>query len=213
MKDLDEKISSLKKFYYTENSKKTVLEKSKKTKEDRVKALREEVDTLDKVGILFQKTSKYARNYGKTLIEDFTTNSLRYIFDRDYNFEIELTERRNVSNADFYVVEEIENQTIKSKPDISRGGGIVDIVSLALRLAFLENTLPKLEGPLILDEPAKHVSEDYINDIGLFLLNFSKQRKRQIIMVTHNPHLASLSERIYRISQSDGVSQVESSNN
>ncbi|MFB0972854.1 MAG: ABC transporter ATP-binding protein, partial [Neofamilia sp.] len=64
---------------------------------------------------------------------------------------------------------------------------------------------------LILDEPAKHVSEEFTFDIGEFLLQFSDQMNRQIIMITHNPHLASLSKSIYTVTQENGISKVEKS--
>lgn len=207
--NLNEQISSLKKLYYTEETKKDLLIKKRQELTTRQKNLNQDIDTLEKVMLLFQKTSKYAREQGKAQIENLTTRSLRYIFKKDYSFEINISEKRNLSNADFFVVEENENGLVKTRPEISKGGGIVDIVSLALRMSFLENYRPKIEGPLILDEPAKHVSEDYIFDIGDFLLQFSKQMNRQIIMVTHNQHLASLSNNILKVSQEDGISRIE----
>lgn len=209
MDNTDFYISELKKIYYTEESKRNLLQKQQNELKTDIEKINKEVDILEKVLILFQKTSKYAREQGKAQIENLTTKSLRYIFDKNYQFEIDISEKRNISSAEFYVVEENENTIIKTKPEISKGGGIVDIVSLALRLSFLENTNPKVEGPLILDEPAKHVSQDYTFDIGDFLLQFSKQMNRQIIMITHNPHLASLSENIYKVNQENGISNVE----
>ncbi len=209
MNALEDNISLLKRHYYSENAKKQMLEKEEKSLVEEVEKLSDEVDTLEKVLILFQKTSQYAREQGKIQIENLATRSLRYIFDKDYKFEIEITEKRNNSSAEFFIVEENENGIIKTKPDISKGGGIVDIVSLALRMSFLENSNPKIEGPLILDEPTKHVSEEYTFDIGDFLVQFSKQMQRQIIMITHNSHLASLSKNIYRVSQENGISLVE----
>ena len=209
MDNTDFYISELKKIYYTEESKRNLLQKQQNELKTDIEKINKEVDILEKVLILFQKTSKYAREQGKAQIENLTTKSLRYIFDKNYQFEIDISEKRNISSAEFYVVEENENTIIKTKPEISKGGGIVDIVSLALRLWFLENTNPKVEGPLILDEPAKHVSQDYTFDIGDFLLQFSKQMNRQIIMITHNPHLASLSENIYKVNQENGISNVE----
>lgn len=207
--DLSKDLALLKEHFYREETKKNILEEKKKSLDDSLEKIKKETDTLDKLTILFQKTSRYARNQGKTQIESLTTRSLKYIFKRDYDFQIEISEKRNTSSADFFVLEETDNGLVKTKPEISKGGGIVDIVSLALRMAFLENYRPKVEGPLILDEPAKHVSEEYIFDIGDFLLQFSQQMNRQIIMITHNNHLASLAKTSYKVSQEDGISHVE----
>lgn len=207
--DLNKDLALLKEHFYREETKKNILEEKKKSLDDSLEKIKKETDTLEKLTILFQKTSRYARNQGKTQIESLTTRSLKYIFKRDYDFQIEISEKRNTSSADFFVLEETDNGLVKTKPEISKGGGIVDIVSLALRMAFLENYRPKVEGPLILDEPAKHVSEEYIFDIGDFLLQFSQQMNRQIIMITHNNHLASLAKTSYKVSQEDGISHVE----
>ena len=207
--DLNKDLALLKEHFYREETKKNILEEKKKSLENSIEEFQKEIDTLEKLTILFQKTSRYARNQGKTQIESLTTRSLKYIFKRDYDFQIEISEKRNASSAEFFVLEETENGLVKTKPEISKGGGIVDIVSLALRMAFLENYRPRVEGPLILDEPAKHVSEEYIFDIGDFLLQFSQQMNRQIIMITHNNHLASLAKTSYKVSQEDGISHVE----
>lgn len=212
MDRLEENINALKKHYYSENAKREMLLKQEEISSKKVEEIMDEVDTLEKVLILFQKTSQYAREQGKIQIENLATRSLRYIFNKDYKFEIDISEKRNTSSAEFFIVEENENGIVKTKPEISKGGGIVDIVSLALRLSFLENFSPKIEGPLILDEPAKHVSEDYTFDIGDFLVQFSEQMNRQIIMITHNSHLAELSENIYQVSQVNGISVIEKNN-
>ncbi|MFA7534300.1 MAG: ATPase, partial [Tissierellaceae bacterium] len=121
-------------------------------------------------------------------------------------FTIEIDELRGKSSAEFYVTNKNENLIIKTKPELSRGGGVVDIVSLALRIAFLQTHKPRIEGPLILDEPAKHVSDDYIYNVADFLRQTSELFNRQIIMVTHNNYLSSIGTNAYRIDIKDNVS-------
>lgn len=212
MDDLSKQIEELKKHFYINNARKKVLEENKEKVKKTIEEVDEQIDTLEKVSLLFQKTAQYAREQGKTQIENLATRSLQYIFKKEYRFEIDLLERRGSSSADFFVVEENDNGYVKTNPELSKGGGIVDIVSLALRLSFMENASPKIQGPLILDEPAKHVSEDYVFDIGNFLLEFSNQMNRQIIMITHNPHLAELSNNTYVVDIEKGISKVEKIN-
>lgn len=213
MDTLEKDIQELQKLYISEKTKKKMLEDTKDKLTDELLRLTNDVDVLEKVIILFQKSAEYAREQAKIRIETLTTNSLQYIFKSDYKFEVDIKDQRNAANAEFYIVEENENGIVKTKPEISNGGGIVDIVSLALRLAFMENADPRINGPLILDEPAKHVSEEFTFDIGDYLIEFSKSTGRQIIMITHNPHLAALSGNIYKVSQVDGISVLEQNNN
>lgn len=210
--NLDQKILKLQKFFYEESAKRNILDKELKISKENLENLNSEIDNLEKVIILFQKSAEYAREQGKLRIEKLTTRILQYIFQKDYEFEIDIYESRNAPNADFLVVEKDEQTSVKTKPEISNGGGIVDIISLTLRLAFLDNFYPRIDGPLILDEPVKHVSEEFIFDIGDFLLNYSEKTERQIIMITHNNHLASLAENIYEVKKDESVSVVKKTN-
>ncbi len=156
-------------------------------------------EILEKVNELFKKTSEFARNQAKRQIESLVTKCLQFVFENDIEFFIELEELRGKANAEFYVITRSADMEIKVKPELSKGGGVVDIVALALRIAFLETTKPKIQGPLILDEPAKHVSDEYIYNIAEFLKQNSIFFNRQIIMVTHNDFLSSIGTKSYRV--------------
>lgn len=199
LKKLEEEIDNLKNFIFKETGKKEKLLEQFNMYKKELLVLDENIELLEKVVVLFQKTSEFARNQAKFQIENLVTKCLQYIFQSDIKFTIEIEELRNKANAQFYVISEHEGIEIKTRPELSRGGGVVDVVSLALRIAFLEIHNPKIQGPLILDEPAKHVSEDYIYNVGDFLKEMSEMFNRQIIMVTHNQHLSALSENSYRI--------------
>jgi DNA repair exonuclease SbcCD ATPase subunit len=69
-----------------------------------------------------------------------------------------------------------------------------------------------IEGPFILDEPAKHVSEEYIINVGKFLKEINTNFNRQIIMVTHNTHLSEISDKRYVVTMSGGISNVNEYN-
>ena len=75
--------------------------------------------------------------------------------------------------------------------------------------SILQVHKPRIEGPLILDEPAKHVSEDYIFNVADFLKRTSEMFNRQIIMVTHNNHLSSIGTNAYRVSMKGTESHVD----
>lgn len=206
---LEEDIEILKEYISKETGKKEKLLQQLKSHEKDILELQNNIELLEKVSILFQKTSEFARNQAKSQIENLVTKCLQYIFESNIKFTIEIDELRNKANAQFYVTSEDKDMEIKTKPEISRGGGVVDIVSLALRIAFLQIHKPTIQGPLILDEPAKHVSEEYIYNVGDFLKETSEMFNRQIIMVTHNQHLSALSENSYRIDL-DGFTSVAS---
>ena len=173
----------------------------------KLKEIIQDLELLEKVTILFQKTSEYARQQAKRQIETLVTKCLQYVFESNIELLIELDELRNKANAEFYVITESDGMIIKTKPELSRGGGVVDVVSLALRIAFLQIHKPQIEGPLILDEPAKHVSEEYIFNVGEFLKQTPEMFGRQIIMVTHNNYLAAIANKAYRVDYNQTISK------
>ena len=196
---LSNEINKLREYISKEEGKKEKLIEQHSISKMKLDKTQLELELLEKVIIIFQKTSEFSREQAKRQIETLVTRCLQFVFESNIEFIIELDELRNKANAEFYVINEIDDIIIKTKPELSRGGGVVDIVSLALRIAFLQIHKPPIEGPLILDEPAKHVSEDYIYNVGDFLRQTSDMFDRQVIMVTHNQHLAAISNRAYRV--------------
>lgn len=206
---LDKSLFEINSFILREEGKRDkILEQINKCK-DLIKEIEAQIELVEKVAILLQNTSEFARNQARIQIESLVTNCLQFIFENDMEFKIEITELRNKPNAEFYVITNFEDTTIKTKPELARGGGVVDIISLALRIAFLQIYKPRIEGPLILDEPAKHVSQEYIFNVADFLKQSSEMFQRQIIMVTHNDHLAAIGTNAYQVHMEGSESRIK----
>lgn len=206
--ELDEKINILKDYVSRQEGKKEKIKEKLEFNLNRLHNIDTELELLEQVTILFQKTSIFAREQAKVQIESLVTKCLQYVFNTDIKFVIEIEELRNKANAEFYIITEADDIIIKTKPELSRGGGVVDIVSLALRIAFLQIHKPPISGPLLLDEPAKHVSDEYIYNVGDFLQQTSEMFNRQILMVTHNQHLAALGSKVYRVELNGSLSKL-----
>jgi DNA repair exonuclease SbcCD ATPase subunit len=169
---------------------------------------KEKATIFEQVTVLLQQTSEHARKQAREQIEMLVTNTLRSVFGGEYSFRIDLTEKAGRPEAEFYVLSTYGGEKLETRPQDSRGGGVVDVVSLGLRIAMLETYRPRLEGALILDEPAKHVSEDFIMPTAQFLKMVSDFFGRQVIMVTHNAHLAETAEVAYSVTLRDEQSVV-----
>lgn len=173
-----------------------------------IKEVEAEEKKLNGVVFLLQKAADFSRNQATHQIEDIVTQSIAYIMQNSSRFIVELSEKRGLPIAEFFVESDYGDYKVKTKPEMSRGGGVVDIVSLALRIAFLENHRPKMDGPLFLDEPGKHISDDYIFNMGEFVKECSRLFSRQIIMVTHNDYLTNICDKAFRVDIRNGISDV-----
>ncbi|NLV15731.1 MAG: ATP-binding protein [Syntrophomonadaceae bacterium] len=183
------------------------LEEQKRLKESRVNRLRGQADNLRQVVRLFGMAGEYARQESKDSLERLVTSALTLVFQADHAFHIEYEERGERSEAEFQVSSTYGGDLeVKNDPRESRGGGVVDVISLALRVALLENSRPSMAGPLILDEPGKHVSEQHVLQVAEFLNAVCSSFGRQVIMVTHNQHLAEAGSRSYHVEIRNGES-------
>lgn len=206
--ELDDYLLKSKEFLSRELGKRDKIVEELSKHQVNLELIEKEIDLLSKVNILLQRTSEFAREQAKQQIESLVTKCLQFVFETDIEFLVELEELRGKSSAEFYVINRTEDITLKTKPELSRGGGVVDIVSLALRIAFLQTHKPKIQGPLILDEPAKHVSDDFIFNVSDFLKQTTEMFNRQIIMVTHNQHLAAMGDNILQVEMTGTESNV-----
>jgi len=168
----------------------------------------EQQQVFEQVGQLLQQTAEHAREQARANIESLVSSTLQAIFGPAYGFQIEMTEKAGRPEAEFYVLSEHQGELLKTKPQDSRGGGVVDVLSLGLRIAMLETYRPRLQGPMLLDEPAKHVSDEYIQATADLLQAVADSFGRQVIMVTHSAHLAESGTVAYRVHLQDGRSVV-----
>ncbi|KHF38658.1 ATPase [Halalkalibacter okhensis] len=208
LNQLEERFKRAQEKWTRLDAKKTLLEEQLTEKIKELDSYFETIDTYEKARVLLQQSAEYAREQAKQQIETLVTNALQYVFGPLFSFQIELEEHGNKAVAEFYVVSEYEGVKVKTRPQDSRGGGVVDIVTLALRVALIETVQPRREGPLLLDEPGKHVSGDYVLYLYEFLKSLSTMFNRQILMITHNYHLAQSGDLSYEVSINDGISEV-----
>jgi len=166
---------------------------------NRLKENEKEIGVYKDVNLLFEKASVIARKKIKDEVELLVTHGLRSVFeDPDIEFKVEFISRRNQIEADFYLEWVEAGRRIKGNITDTYGGGIVDIISIILRLVVLE--LANIPGPLFLDEPGKMISEQFIPNFGKFLVELSKTFKRQIILITHNVTLAEYANKMFEVS-------------
>lgn len=203
-------MAAFRDYYNRRLGEQEAILRKKRQIEEKVNAKRAEIDKLQQVKILLQESSAFAREQARRQIETMVTNALQFIFGgQDMEFRVQIDEVRGRAEGEFLVVSTYGGEIpVQTRPQDARGGGVVDVISLALRAALLHANRPALDGPIILDEPAKHVSEEYSRQVAEFLKQLSTAFGRQIIMVTHNQHLANTGDTSYIVEMRNGKSYV-----
>lgn len=121
----------------------------------------------------------------KHKLEGLVTQALAAVFDDPYELRVTLvlkSGRTEAHLAFFKDGEEID-------PLNAAGGGVVDVAAFALRLAALTLQGNRVRRALILDEPFRFVSRNYLPAVRDLLHQLTNSLGVQIIMVTHLPEL------------------------
>ncbi|WP_018306306.1 hypothetical protein [Desulfitobacterium hafniense] len=190
--------------------KRDLLLAQKAQKEAELAKVTENIATWEQVQLLLSHSSQYAREQLKQKIEETVTAALRSIFEEPImEFKVELQQSSNGPSARWRVRTMFGGEYVEIDPEEGHGGGLVDVVSMALRLSLLELARPKHEGPVILDEPGKMISQEYLPNVALFLKRYAEKTGRQIIMVTHHRVLADAADAAWYVWQENKVSRAK----
>jgi len=158
----------------------------------KLSTLKEKGINLLKVQALFQKAAEMTQKQLEFHISGLVSTALAAVWDDPYEFKVEFIQRRGKTEADLWLI----RNGSKIKPLDASGGGVVDILSIALRMAFW--SLTKETRPLlILDEPFKHLSNNLQSKASAMLRMISKKLKLQILMISHIEELVANADRVF----------------
>jgi len=171
-RDLDRKMGQL-----------DTLKKSKRRVSREMKREEQAREVARSAVIFLEEVGHAAREETRAAFEDVGSMALRSVLGDGYSLAVDSTTKRNSSHVDLRVVSpEFEEA---GDPVLCRGGGVIDLLSFALRVVLLELHRPRLGGPLLLDEPFKHVSAEYVEAAAEMVAELSRRFGRQYILVTH----------------------------
>lgn len=138
-------------------------------------------------------------------IETWVNLGLKRIFnDQIIEFKIEKAIKRNVNTYQLILLKD----NIAGNKN-SYGGGILCVVSLILKLLFLEITKsPKF---LVLDESLSFLSEKYIENCSAFINILIKEFNLNVILVTHQEKFKEYASHVYEAKNMNNQTQFISS--
>ena len=185
---------------YRLEERKRLFEERLEEVETRLQELERSIEEEEEVLSLAQETSEYLRRKVSERFSDFVTEALQYVFGPNLSFKAEIKISRGLPAVKFY----LNVNGLDVDPLDAQGGGVVDVLSLLLRIVSLEFKCK--ESPLLLDEPFKHLSSDYVPKAVNFLEQYSKQNGRQIVLVSHKD---VRSGKVFRLRGRGGDVEVE----
>jgi len=166
---------------YSAKGKKTLLQKQI----DDAKVVKEskkvELETIEKAQAFIQSVAKATQEQLKFHVEDVVNLAVEALFPNEYVFSIDFNIKYGKTSADLIFTKEGYPVDILKQA----GGGLVDIASLALRIAIW--SLSKTDNVLILDEPVARIQPASLQRVAWELIKeLSRRLHLQFIIVSNS---------------------------
>jgi len=155
-------------------------------------------EIVRQVGLLTQQQLQFH-------ISDVTSLALEAVFDNPYELLVEFIQRRNKTECDLL----FERDGKQLDPMSATGGGAVDIAAFALRIASWSMKVPRTRQVIILDEPMRFLSANYMDQASAMLKDISTRLGLQFIIVTHEPVLATYADKVFEVKMDKHISKVK----
>jgi len=156
-------------------------------------------DTASKAKWVVSEVVRLTQDNVKAYIEELVTMALVAVFERDYKFIADFSMRDNRSQC---VLKVQEGDWEPYIPKDDQGGGILDIISFALRVVLWSLEDPPSENFFYLDEPMKFVGSGTSEEVERaveMLREVSEKLGIQLIINTHEAALAAAADRIFQV--------------
>lgn len=163
-----------------------------------INQLKENEELYSKAIELLSLVQKVSRDKIKEGFEQIVTHALNYIFESDkYAFELIFGRRGNLAELDFAVKTPDKDEAFNALD--TEAGGVLNIISFALRLVLMEVAMPKIQGFILSDESFANLSEDHIEQASKFLKEINQKMNRQIIAVSHQSKMIESADKLIEI--------------
>lgn len=179
-----------------------LLTEDEKRHNSDLKNFEAELEILKQTREIFQKASLITQNHLAEHLSNIVTKALRAVFyEKNITFITKFTERRNTTECDFFLEEDGELYSLLD----SRGYGMADIASFALRVSYI--LLNSGDNVLVIDEPFRNLSRDKHEIASQMIKELSKELNIQFIISTHMELLKEYADKSFEITQKDKISK------
>lgn len=176
--------------------------------EENLKVLVEEHSILDRSRKLLIDFTEDMRNKIKVKLESLANSGLAAVYtDKKMEFLIIANPTKNGLQYDLYIS---TNGMLTPLKD-AKGGGVLDIITLSLRISFVKLFSGQLRQTIILDEPFKNMDIERVENAVTWLSEISKELEIQFIVVTHIPDLIGVADKSFRFELVNDVTKVTES--
>jgi len=212
--DIKSQLNKVERVLIGQEAEKNTLQTLLDEQESSLKELLVLKEDTKKAQLFLLKRASDTRLTALAKIEEVMTPAVQQIYDPDYTFSFDLKEisSKDSENTGLYTIQPSIEKTIdgvRVKRPIrgSNGGGLMEIVSLILRIAF--GTYNNYDGIYVIDEALASVSKENMKRLLIFLDKFIKELDLQVMLVSHDAAIFSeISDMNFYVYKVDGIACV-----
>lgn len=183
-----------------------------KRNEDSLFSLEEKQKIIIKAQNLLNKISNDLRGSSLVSIEGIVTSAIKEVFtDKDVAFRMEMNLETAKPSLNTFIKEGEREFSILD----SRGLGMADLISVALRVCIKSMYKPRITFPIILDESFKFLhgtsaEGSYPTNAFKFLKKITSGLDEQCIFVTgiETKDFVQVADKVFQIKQENGLSTI-----
>lgn len=155
---------------------------------------REENTLIEDANRFLISFSESIRQKLKDKLESLVNMALQQVFsDKEMKFMIVANPTKANLHYDLYLKTDGNITTLYD----SKGGGVLDVITLALRISYLRMLKGSLRQTMFLDEPFKNLDSVRLLLALDWLKNISELMEIQFIIITHIPELIEMVENSF----------------
>lgn len=173
---------------------------------------RDEIERTEQAAEVIQIALETRRTQIKDRVENLVTHGLRAVFGRDdMEFFLRAWTGGGVGQAGMIptIRSKFRGKLLEADIVKAHGGGVADVVSFVLRVITLCLARPRLAPFLVLDEPFRHVSPEYLRGCSDLMRELNQSVGIQFLLITHKAELLDFADVIYSTSIADGLTTLK----
>ena len=184
------------------SAKTTLLKEALEEQKKNITVLDARSLSLEEAQIFLQGVAKETQEQIRFNIEDIVNSCLDAVFPSQYVFRVIFEIKRGKTEARLVLMEGEE----ELDPLLANGGGLIQILSFALRVALL--IISKNRKVLIFDEPFVAVSADLEARAYEIMQKMSKELGIQVIFISHRDAAISIADKVFTVAKKGRVAKV-----
>ena len=187
-------LTAMRRLVERQKAERSVLVKQRRAERDKLVVLQKEEGDLVKARALIQQAALDTQGHLQTRLSTLVSTALEAVFPgQGLDFRLSFEAKRGRTEC----LLEIGENGVYNPPLDAHGGGVVDVVSFALRMSFW--SMQRTRPVLIMDEPMKFVSPDLIPLAADMVRAMADKLGLQIIMVSHIIAFQDIADKVFHL--------------